>query len=286
VDQPYAPVDETSASDSRLGHHVDVTRDPWSAAEPYELFMGRWSRLLAAEVVAWLDPPPGLRWLDVGCGTGALSEAVLTGTAPKSVVGVDMSAAYVAAATARVVDERMSFRVGDGAALPLPDSSADQVVSGLVLNFVPDPIAAVREMRRVLVPGGRATVYVWDYSSGMQMLRHFWDAAVAEDPGAAALDEGARFPLCRSDRLRACFSGAGLDDLDARPVEVLTVFNDFSDYWAPFLGGQGPAPGYCAGLPQEARDRLSSRLLATLPQESDGTIRLSARAWAISGTSA
>jgi SAM-dependent methyltransferase len=197
-----------------------------------------------------------------------------------------MSAAYVAAATARVDDERVTFRVGESAALPLPDSSADQAVSGLVLNFVPDPVAAVREMRRALVPGGRVTAYVWDYSSGMQMLRHFWDAAIAEDPGAASLDEGARFPLCRSDRLHACFADAGLEDLDARPVEVPTVFHDFNDYWTPFLGGQGPAPGYCAGLQQDGRDRLSSRLRVTLPQESDGTIRLSARAWAISGTSA
>jgi SAM-dependent methyltransferase len=248
--------------------------------------MGRWSRLLAAEVVAWLDPLPGLRWLDVGCGTGALSEAVLAGTAPVSVVGVDPSAAYVAAAATRITDGRVTFQVGEAAALPLPDSDVDQVVSGLVLNFVPDAVAAVREMRRVLVSGGRATAYVWEYSSGMQMLRYFWDAAIAEDPAAAALDEGHRFPICHLDRLQDCFADAGLDDVDARPVQVPTVFRDFDDYWAPFLGGQGPAPSYCAGLPQETRDRLSARLQANLPQQPDGSIELSARAWAVTGTSA
>lgn len=248
--------------------------------------MGRWSRLLAAEVVAWLEPVSGLRWLDVGCGTGALSEAVLAGTAPVSVVGVDPSAAYVAAAAARVDNGRVSFRVGEATTLPLSDSCVDQVVCGLVLNFVPDAVVAVREMRRVLVAGGRATAYVWDYSSGMQMLRYFWDAVVSEDPAAASLDEGTRFPICQPDRLQRCFADAGLDDLDARPVAVPTIFRDFDDYWAPFLGGQGPAPGYCAALAQESRDRLRARLQVTLPQEPDGTIKLSARAWAVSGTSA
>lgn len=220
-----------------------MTQGVWSSAEPYEPFMGRWSRVLASEVVTWIDPPPGLRWLDVGCGTGAASEAVLTDAAPMSVMGIDPSAAYVVAAEARLDDRRAAFRVGEAAALPVPDSSVDQVICGLVLNFVPDPLTAVRDMRRVLVPGGLATAYVWDYSDGMQMLRWFWDAAVHEDPAAASLDEGARFPVCQPDGLRRCFADAGLGDLQTRSVEVATVFRDFDDYWTPFLGGQGPAPG-------------------------------------------
>jgi SAM-dependent methyltransferase len=263
-----------------------VTDDPWFAAEPYEPFMGRWSRRLAAEVIGWVDPPAGLRWLDVGCGTGALSEAVLAAAAPVSLVGVDPSAAYVTAATERLPDSRAGFRVGEAGALPLPDASVDQVASGLVLNFVPDSAAAVREIRRVLVPGGRATAYVWDYSSGMQMLRFFWDAAIAEDPAAAALDEGPRFAICRPDGLQRCFAGAGFSDLESRPVELPMTFRDFDDYWTPFLGGQGPAPGYCVSLPPDARDRLRSRLQSALPTESDGTIPLTARAWAVTGVSA
>jgi len=247
--------------------------------------MGRWSRLLAAEVVAWLDPLPGLRWLDVGCGAGAMSEAVLTGAAPVSLVGVDPSTAYVAAATARLTDKRATFEVADATALPVSDSSIDQVVSGLVLNFVPDVAVAVREMRRVLVPGGLATAYVWDYASGMQMLRRFWDAAASEDPAAAALDEGARFPICRPGNLEQSFADAGMHELQARLVEVPTIFRDFDDYWTPFLGGQGPAPGYCATLSPEVSDRLRARLQASLPAEPDGTIRLSARAWAVHGMS-
>lgn len=268
-----------------MGDHVEVTRDVWSTADPYELFMGRWSRLLAAEVLGWLAPPPGLRWLDVGCGTGAVSEAVLSVAAPASLVAVDPSATYLAGAAALLNDRRVTFTVGEAAALPLPDSSVDHVVCGLVLNFVPDAVTAVREIRRVLVPGGLVTAYVWDYSSGMQMLRRFWDAAVSEDPAAASLDEGTRFPLCRPERLRLCFADAGLDELQVRPVEVPTVFRDFADYWVPFLGGQGPAAGYCAALPPQVRDRLRERLQATLPSEPDGTIKLSAGAWAVSGIS-
>jgi SAM-dependent methyltransferase len=255
--------------------------EQWSAAEQYEPFMGRWSRLLAGEVLEWLDPPAGQRWLDVGCGTGAASAAVLARATPSSLVGVDPSAAYVAAAAARL--DGATFQVGDAAALPVPDSSVDRVIAGLVLNFVPDAVTAVREMRRVLVPGGRAAAYVWDHATGMQMLRRFWDAAVAEDPAAAALDEGARFAICQAGGLQQCFTEAGLGDLDARPIEIATVFRDFDDYWTPFLGGQGPAPNYVASLSQDAQESLRNRLQATLPAEPDGTIRLNARAWAASG---
>jgi SAM-dependent methyltransferase len=260
-----------------------MTPQAWSSAEPYEPFMGRWSRLLATEVLDWLDPLPGLRWLDVGCGTGAMSSAVLNRAAPLSLVGVDPSAAYLAAAQASLDDSRVAFGVGEAAALPVPDSSVDQVVSALVLNFVPDAVAAAVEMRRVLVSGGRATACVWDYSQGMQMLRAFWDAAVSETPDASSLDEGIRFPICRPDRLQACFARAGLSDLGVRPVEVPTTFSDFDDYWAPFLGGQGPAPAYCVALPDESREHLRARLKATLPTEPDGSIRLTARAWVVSG---
>jgi SAM-dependent methyltransferase len=258
-----------------------MAHEQWSAAEKYEPFMGRWSRLLAAEALDWLDPPAGLRWLDVGCGTGAVSAAVLAKAAPASLVGVDPSDAYVAAAAERL--DGATFQVGDAAALPVPNSSVDRVVAGLVLNFVADAVTAVQEMRRVLVPGGRAAAYVWDHATGMQMLRRFWDAAVAQDPAAAALDEGARFAICQAGGLQQCFAEAGLGDIDARPIEIATVFRDFDDYWLPFLGGQGPAPNYVASLSADAQEGLRARLQTTLPTEPDGTIRLSARAWAASG---
>jgi len=237
-------------------------------------------------VLGWLDPPSGLSWVDVGCGTGAVSAAVLAHADPVSLLGIDPSDAYVGLAGAQLTDRRAAFRVGDAAQLPVADASVDRVVCGLVLNFVPDAQAALREMRRVLVPGGVIATYVWDYGDeGMQMLRRFWDAAIAEDPSAEAFDEGARFALSRPGGLEQCFAEAGVVDVAARRVEVPTVFRDFDDFWTPFLGGQGPGPGYLASLSNESRDRIRARLDATLPRESDGSIRLAARAWAVQGTS-
>ena len=144
--------------------------------------------------------------------------------------------------------------VGDARALPFPASTFDGVVSGLVLNFVPDPATAVAEMARVTKPGGSVGVYVWDYAGGMEMMRRFWDAAVDLDPSARELDEGRRFAaICQPDVLTDLFRDAGLHDVESRPVDMPTVFRDFDDFWNPFLGGQGPAPGYAMALGEEAR---------------------------------
>ena len=159
----------------------------------------------------------------------------------------------------------MRFEPGDAQALPLADRAVDVAVSGLALNFVPDPPRAVREMERVVRPGGTVALYLWDYAGEMQLMRRFWDAAVALDPEAGALDEGVRFPLCRPEALAALLQEAGLAAVEGRPIDVATVFRDFDDYWTPFLGGQGPAPGYCIGLAEQRRTALRERLRATLP---------------------
>ena len=238
---------------------------------------------MAARVVDSLQPASGLRWLDVGCGTGALSEAVVTQAEPLSLLGVDPSDAYVSAATARVDDPRATFVVGDATTLPVPDASIDEVASGLVLNFVPETGKALSEMRRVLVPGGRATAYVWDYADRMEMLRIFWDAAIAEDSSAGSLDEGARFPLCREGELSICLSDAGMSSIKAGHIDIDTTFRSFDDYWQPYLGGQGPSPSYLTSLTHDARERLRDRLRFALPHAADGSIRLVARAWVCQG---
>jgi SAM-dependent methyltransferase len=255
-----------------------MTTDRWSSGDAYEPFIGRWSRLVAREFVGWLDVAPGARWLDVGCGTGALTQTILDDAAPDSVVGVDPSAAYVAHCAAHVTDPRATFRTGDALALPVDDDAADVVASGLVLNFVPDPVAAVAEMARA---GATVAAYVWDYAEGMQLLRVIWDAAADLDPAARELDEGVRFPLCTPDALRAAF--AALDDVEVTGITVDTVFADFADYWTPFLGGQGPAPSYVASLADEQAAALRESVRAQLPVAADGTIPLTARAWAVRG---
>jgi ubiquinone/menaquinone biosynthesis C-methylase UbiE len=153
--------------------------DLWAAGDLYEPYVGRWSRVVAAEFLARLGVPAGARWLDVGCGTGALSEAILDRCAPDAVLGVDPSEGFVSHARRQVQDARAEFRLGDAQALPVPDAFFNAVASGLVLNFVPDEPKAAAEMRRAVRPGGTVAAYVWDYAEGMQMMRRFWDAAVA-----------------------------------------------------------------------------------------------------------
>lgn len=168
-------------------------------------------------------------------------------------------------------------------ALEFSEDAFDAVASALVLNFVPDPIHAAREMRRVTKPGGMVGAYVWAYAEGMRMMRVFWDAAVVLDPAAADSDEGARFPICRPAALRACFEAAGFADVEVRALDCDMAFADFDDYWTPFLGAQGPAPGYAMSLSEINRQRLRDLIHSSLPIENDSTIHLTSRAWAVRG---
>jgi SAM-dependent methyltransferase len=254
--------------------------DTWASGERYEPYVGRWSRLVAPRFVAWLDQPAGLRWLDVGCGTGALTEAVLHDAAPSSVLGVDPSRGFLASAAAGVRDPRAAFALGDARALPVPDASVDVVVSGLVLNFLPDQVAALRELHRA---GETVAFYVWDYAGEMQMMRWFWDVAVELDPAAADRQERSRFAFCRPGPLAEVAAAAGLVDVEVVDVVVPTVFADFDDYWIPFLSAQAPAPSYVASLDEAGRTALREALRERLPTEDDGSIRLTARAWAVRG---
>ena len=246
-----------------------MVQDVWQAADAYEAYVGRWSRQVATRFVPWLGVPAGRRWLDIGCGTGALSAAVRA--AGGAVVGLDPSPGFVAG-LADVV-------VGDARALPFAGRRFDVVVSGLALNFVPAPALALAEMARVVTPGGTVAAYVWDYAEGMAMMRHFWQAARELDPDAP--DEGDRFPLCRPDALAELWRATGLSGVAVEGIEIPTVFADFDAYWRPFLGGQGAAPAYLLSRPPEARERLRARLSARLPARD---LRLTARALAVRGT--
>ncbi|OKK22247.1 methyltransferase [Streptomyces sp. CB00455] len=261
--------------------------DSWAAGEAYERYMGRWSRPLAGRFVAWLDPGDGGRWLDAGCGTGALTAALAAppapGAGPREVVGLERSPAYAAFAASAHGAPGAPCVVGDAQALPFADGACDGVVSGLVLNFLPEPGRAVAEAVRVVRAGGTVAAYVWDYAGGMELLRYFWEAATAVDASALPLDEGRRFPLCRPEPLRALWEEAGLADVEVAALGVGTVFGGFADLWEPFLAGQGPAPGYVASLASPGRDRLRERLRASLPVAQDGSIALRARAWAVRG---
>ncbi len=257
--------------------------DTWANAAAYDRYVGRWSRLVAREFLSWLAVPPGGHWLDAGCGTGALTAEILATAAPRLVTGIDTSASFIAYARAQQPDPRAGFHISDAQAIAESDATYDAAVGGLMLNFAPQPERVVTELARVTRAGGAVAVYVWDYAGEMQMMRHFWDAAAALDPGARRHVEGSRFPICRPEPLTALFSAAGLAEVDVRAIDVPTRFRDFDDYWDPFLGGQGPAPGYVMSLGAEPRAALRERVRAGLPIQPDGAIPLIARAWAVRG---
>ena len=254
--------------------------DAWSAGQSYDLYMGRWSRQLAGKFLDWLAPPRDAVWLEVGCGTGALTAAILAGCAPRSVLSTDPSEGFLAHARTAIRDERVRFETAGAQKLPANDASFDVAASALVLNFVPDMQAALAEMRRVLKPGGLLAFYVWDYpGGGMGFIDAFWKAAAAIDENAGALDEGRRFPFCTRDGLAGICYAAGLASPIVESLEIETVFLDFEAFWLPFTLGAGPAPGYCNSLPPERRAALKAQLAEMLG--TDRPISLVGRAWAV-----
>jgi SAM-dependent methyltransferase len=258
-------------------------KETWANGAAYEAYVGRWSRVIAREFLNWLTVPANSDWLDVGCGTGALSQTILDVAAPGHVIGLDRSAEQVAYSSERVSDQRAQFTVGDAQALALKTATYDVVVSGLMLNFVPEPRRAVAEMARVVKAAGVVATYLWDYAGKMQFMRHFWNAAAALNPVAYDLDEGRRFSICQPQALRELFQSAGLNAVEVRPIDIATDFQNFDDFWQPFLGGQGTAPGYVRTLNDDQRASLQERLKVALPFAVDGSIPLVARAWAVRG---
>lgn len=281
MDFPESESDGAAAGREGAQKSVPPAKDRWTSGEAYEIWMGRWSQLLANDFLQWLALPPRASWLDVCCGTGILSAAIAEGCKPSRVVGIDRSPPQIEFARRNHAGRGIELHMAEATALPFAEQSFDACVSGLGLNFVPDPIVALREMRRVTRPGGTIAAYVWEYSGPVRFLREFWDVATAVDPEAASFDQGRRFPICTRDGLRAAFEEAGLAGAELRALEITTRFADFDDYWSPFLLGQGSAPVYLAGRDERICTAIRDRLKATLPANADGSIVLNARALAI-----
>jgi SAM-dependent methyltransferase len=255
--------------------------DQWTSGAQYDQWMGRWSRLVAQEFLQWLELSAALRWLDVCCGSGVITQAIVERNVPATIVGVDASTAQISFARQRCAYPNVTFETADAMALPFPDSSFDVVVCGLGLNFLPSPGGALEEFCRVTRPGGTIAVYVWDYAHGATFLRQFWDAAIAIDREAATFDQAYRFPMCTQEGLRSLFEQAKLEGLTSHALDVVTRFTSFDDYWQPLLTGQGSAPGYLAKRDPQIQTAIRERLRAILPANPQGAIELPARAWAI-----
>jgi SAM-dependent methyltransferase len=263
--------------------HMLQPQDFFAESDAYERFMGRWSRRLAPQLVKFASVADRDALLDIGSGTGALAFALAAAAPSGRVTGVDRSSAYVRFAQSQASSDRVRFVVGDAQALEFPAAAFDKTLSLLVMNFIPDAPKALREMIRVTRPGGVVAAAVWDYGEGMQMLRVFWDEAVALDPAIAARDER-NMPLCKRGELAALWRAQGLERVDEQPIAIDLDFVSFDDYWRPFLGGQGPAGAYTGSLPEPRRAALEARLRSRLlGGRRDGPITLQARAWAVKG---
>lgn len=256
-----------------------------SSGDGYELLMGRWSRQLAAPFIEFVGLTDGGRILDAGCGTGALSSDLLRQTKTAEIIGVDFSDAYVEFAKATIEDPRIAFEQGDVTALRHEDDAFDLIFTHLVLQFVPDSGAAIRELSRVLKPGGTLAATVWDSRGGLFFNRLFLDTAAVLDPAADAL-RASMFtrPLMRPGELEAAWRQGGLVDVRPGELTIRTEFADFDDYWAPMDGKDGPIPNYLRGTAPEMQDRIKEAVRrAYLDGEANGPRSYTATTWVVSG---
>jgi SAM-dependent methyltransferase len=247
-------------------------------AEAYDRYIGRYSPGLAAELIEFAGVEPGMRALDVGCGPGALTAALAE---RGDAAAVDPSPPFAEACRARLPGVEVVVAAAEE--LPFADGAFDAALSQLVVNFMRDAPAGVREMARVTRPGGIVASCVWDYAGEMTLLRAFWDAAREVDPeGGAAADEGAVMRWCSEDELAGLWRGAGLDDVRSGSLTVRAAYTGFEDLWAPLLAGVGPAGAFCKSLDDDHRAALHDAFRDRLGV-GDRPFELTARAWAVAG---
>lgn len=258
---------------------------PATDGDAYEQQMGRWSRRLAEPFLDFADPGGAGRVLDLGCGTGSLARALAGRSATGRIVGLDASDAYVMHARRRIDDPRVEFRRGDACAIPFPDGSFDGVLSLLMLPFVPRAEAAVAEMRRVARPGAVAAAASWDARGGLVAQRIFLDTAAVLDPAAETLRaRNCTRPTTRPGELAAAWRAAGFLEIREAALTIRMEYTEFEDYWGPFVGGQGPAAEYVAGLDAAALAGLREHVRrAYLDGAPDGPRSYAATAWAVRG---
>ena len=254
----------------------------WSDPAGYESYVGRWSRILAPSFLSWLSAPRGHHWLDVGCGTGALTEAVLRLGDAMAVQSIDAAQPYLRAARRALTDPRVTFEVGNATALPYQASSCDVVVSGLLLNFL-DADQAIAEQCRVAKPGGLIAAYVWDYAGEYELVRRFWDVAKTVDESAEAHDPAIRFPICNVNALADLLARHGLRHIRTTRLAAVAQFGAFVDYWSALDARQGSLASYLSGLTESTREAIRCRLAEVVGTSHSPVVRLKLCALAVAG---
>jgi SAM-dependent methyltransferase len=250
----------------------------------YDWFLGRWTRRLAVPFLDFVCPPGDGTLLEVGCGTGSLASQIAQRHPAQVVVGVDLALPYLLQAQHNA--PHCLYAVSDAERLPFADDAFAVGLAQLVLNFLPDPAAAVAEMKRVTRPGGVLAAAVWDFRGGLVYQRLFWDSAAGIDPAAGnARDRLFATPLAGDRALATLWTAAGLHDVATGSLTVRMDYESFDDYWQPLLGGQGPVGSYAAGLADQRLDQVRDKVrLAYLAGGADGPRSMTATAWAVRGT--
>jgi SAM-dependent methyltransferase len=251
----------------------------------YEVFLGRWTQRLAGPLLDFAEFPASGRLLDIGCGTGSLARAMATRWPARPVTGADIAAPYVEFARAQPKLENLDFEIADAARLPYVDATFAGAAAQLVLNFVPDPLAALSEMRRVTAPGGRLVATVWDFRGGLLFQRIFWDTAAGIDAGAAsARDRLFSGDLALPDGLLRLFEAAALERVERASITIRMDYASFDDYWQPLCGGQGPVGTYLTKLAPDLRAHIEDAVRAAYRSGApDGPRSMTATAWAVRG---
>lgn len=252
----------------------------------YERQMGRWSRRLAGPFVEFAGHGRGERILDMGCGTGSFTAELTQRDTSLDVVGVDYAGPYVTYCRQNI-EGAAQFLVADGAVLPFPDGVFDRSAALLVLHFMPDPGLAISELCRVTRPGGVVAAAVWDAGGGVVVNRMFCDTAAALDPnGETFRDTTFTRPMTRPGELAQAWRDAKLEGVEESTLTIRMDFDSFDDYWAPYIGGDGPYARYVSTLDETARATLTQAVQrAYLAGDIDGPRSYTASARAVKGRS-
>ena len=245
------------------------------AATAYDQFMGRYSRLLSPQLADFAGLRPGQRVLDVGCGPGALTAVLVERVGAEKVAAVDPSEPFVAAAQAR--HPGVDVRRAPAELLPFADGAFDAALAQLVVHFMSDPVAGLAEMGRVTRRDGVVVACVWDHAGHEGPLSLFWRAARELDPG---IHDESRLPGARKGHLTELFEAAGLREVKDTVLTVALEHATFDDWWAPYLGGAGPAGAYATALDRDRQAELRERCRQLLPEP---PFLLTSRAWAAKG---